>query len=351
VGVVGSATEVGRGPAPPPRRVVVLTESTGLATLLGHLLADDGRLASFGSLREALEHDALLDADAVVLDLPREGADTAVAHVRHHWKGALVVLAERGHHRRDLAPEPAWTQLTRPFSAQQLAAALGLPIVAEPGPRPEPAHPATAAGSGPAAGPAPGRPALGGVAGLRAAVGRAESWARAAGNRVAATELGDWALGTLAGFAEAWQSRRRVRVAGISLFALLAFSVAFALASRDRCGPSCDAFGTGFSPLPTVAPAGPAGPVTTDPRRPPATSAPRRTPGTGEFAGATGDRRATTTTTERLATTTSRGSGGAPGPTTPPTRPPTTPTEPPTTPTTQGTPTTTTIGLPGLPLP
>ncbi|HZA83950.1 MAG TPA: hypothetical protein VFC13_21175, partial [Actinomycetes bacterium] len=138
---MGTATEVGPGQASPPRRVVLLSEGGGLAVLLRHLLGGGGRLHRFASLAEALDHDGLLDADTVVLDLPGEGADTAVAHVRHHWKGALVVLADRGRPRPDAPLQPAWTFLTRPFSVKDLATALGLSVVDPPGSTP--AGPAT----------------------------------------------------------------------------------------------------------------------------------------------------------------------------------------------------------------
>ena len=39
-------------------------------------------------------------------------------------------------------------------------------------------------------------------------------------------------------------------MAGFSVFALVAFTVAFALAAQGRCGPGCDALGTAFSPGP-----------------------------------------------------------------------------------------------------
>jgi hypothetical protein len=375
VSMVGTATEVGPGQAPPPRRVVLLSESGGLAVLLRHLLGGGDRLHRFASLGEALDHQGLLDADTVLLDLPGEAADTAVAHVRHHWKGPLVVLADRGRPRPDVPLQPAWTFLTRPFSVQDLAAALGLAAVAPTGPATDidpAAETGPAAGTGPEAGVGPAaevaaawaaarqaaiRPVAGGASAIKGAGRLAPTWVQAAADRVGAAGLVDRALGALADFAEAWRERRRVRVAGFSLLTLLAFATAFALAAQDRCGPACGAFGTGFEPLPTVAPGGPGepgGPATTAPRRAPASTAATAggASGTGAFAGASGGRLATTTTVPRATTTTRGSGGGAPGPTTPPTRPPTTPTtEPPTTPTTQGTPTTTTIGLPGLPLP
>jgi hypothetical protein len=161
--------------------------------------------------------------------------------------------------------------------------------------------------------------------------------------------LVDRALAALATAVEAWRTRRQVRVTGFSLLAVLAFSVAFALASQDGCGPGCGAFGTGLSPLTTVASGDPGGaPATTAPRRvPPTTAAPAgRSAATGALAGASSGRPATTTSESRLTTTTRRpgSGGGVPGSTSPTTRPPTTPTTaPPTTPTTPTTPPTTTV--------
>ncbi|HSK36857.1 MAG TPA: hypothetical protein VLA80_08980, partial [Actinomycetota bacterium] len=174
---------------------------------------------------------------------------------------------------------------------------------------------------------------------------------RAPVQRAAATPRGqldlvDRALRLLAGLTQGWQARRRVRVAGFSAFALVAFTVAFALAAQGgRCGPGCDAFGTVFSPDPTVAPAESSAPSTTGPKRATTTTvAEAGRGGTGAFQGVSGGRLATTTTTERRATTTtSKPSPGGAAPTTrpPTTRPPTTPTtEPPTTAPTTAPPTT-----------
>jgi hypothetical protein len=304
VSMAGTATTGVGKEARPPRRVVLLSESAGLAALVEHLLDGGGRLQRFTSLRAALDGDGLADADAVVLDLPRDGDDTAVAHARHHWKGRLVVLADRGRPRPEAPASPAWTFLSRPFPAQALAAALDLP-----------------------------GPDLAGAA--------TEPPAWAAGDRSGVRGLADRALRALAGLPETWRDQRRVRVIGFSLVAVVAFAVAFALAAQDRCGAGCGAFGTGFSPLPTAAPEAPGGgPATTAPRRLPPTTAAvgvRGPAGAGAFDR--GGRLATTSTSGRRATTTTRRPGaGGPGSTSPPTRPPTTPTTAP--PTTEPPPTT-----------
>jgi hypothetical protein len=145
----------------------------------------------------------------------------------------------------------------------------------------------------------------------------------------------------VAALTQGWQAKRRVRVAGFSAFALVAFTVAFALAAQGgRCGPGCDALGPVFSPDPTVAPAESSAPSTTGPKRSTTTTAAKAGPvGSGSFQGVSGGRVATpTTTTTRRATTTTRKPSPGGAPTTRPatTRPPTTPTtQPPTTPTTE----------------
>jgi hypothetical protein len=326
----------------PPRRVVLLSESPGLAALLKYLLGASGTLTRFTGVREAADHDGLADADTVVLDLPREGGDTTLAQVRHRYRGELIVLADPGHGRPEAAPDPAWTLLQRPFSAVHLGTALGLPgldAATAPGPKADrhppveirTPRPLPAALAGPTGDPAA-------PADLKAAARRSPSWApfAAAGNAQAG--LVERVSRLVVALTEGWQAKRRVRVAGFSIFALIAFTVAFALASQGQCGPGCDALGTAFSPAPTVAPASSSAPSTTGPKRS-TTTAVKATAGTGAFQGVSGGRLATTTTGQRATTTTRRPSpGGSPTtrpPTTPTTQPPTTPTtQPPTTPTT-----------------
>jgi hypothetical protein len=318
----------------------------GLAALLKYLLGASGTLTRFTGVREAADRDGFGDADTVVLDLPREGADTTLAQVRHRYRGELIVLADRGRHRHHgVAPDPALTLLERPFSAVDLGTALGLPgldAATAPGPKAEPkpdrhppveirtARPLPAALAGPAAA----------SADVKAAARRSPSWAplaATAGNAKAG--LVERISRVAATLTQGWQAKRRVRVAGFSVFALIAFTVAFALASQGQCGPGCDALGTVFSPDPTVAPAESRAPSTTGPKRATTTTAVRSGPGgTGSFQGVVGGRLATTTTERRATTTTRR-----PSPTTrpPTTRPPTTPTTaPPTTSPTTAPPTT-----------
>jgi hypothetical protein len=351
VTTAGTGTKGSRRDLRPPRRVVLLSESAGLAALLKYLLGASGTLTRFTGVREAADRDGLADADTVVLDLPRDGADTTLAQVRHRYRGELIVLADRGRHRHHgVAPDPALTLLERPFSAVDLGTALGLPgldAATAPGPKADPRPgPGSKADRHPPVEirtPRPLPPALIGPAGtaatpadVKAAAKRSPSWtpfAAAAGNAQAG--LVERISRLVVTLTEGWQAKRRVRVAGFSAFALIAFTVAFAVASQGQCGPGCDAIGTVFSPDPTVAPASSSAPSTTGPKRT-TTTAVKATSGTGAFQGVSGGRLATTTTERRATTTTRKPSpGGSPTTRPPTTRPPTTPTtQPPTTPTT-----------------
>jgi hypothetical protein len=316
----------------------------GLAALLKYLLGASGTVTRFTGVREAADHDGLVDADTVVLDLPRDGADTTLAQVRHRYRGELIVLADRGRGRSQAAPDPAWTLLERPFSAVDLGTALGLPgldAATAPGPKADrhppveikTARPLPAALGGLAAGAAA-------PADVKAAAKRAPSWAPfAAAAGTAQAGLVDRVSKLVVALTQGWQAKRRVRVVGFSAFALVAFTVAFTLAAQGgRCGPGCDAFGTVFSPDPTVAPAESSAPSTTGPKRATSTTVAKAGPGgTGAFQGVSGGRLATTTTERRATTTTRKPSpGGSPTTRPPTTQPPTTTptTAPPTTPTT-----------------
>jgi hypothetical protein len=338
----------GRREARPPRRVVLLSESPGLAALVKYLLGASGTLTRFTGVREAAESDGLANADTVVLDLPREGGDTTLAQVRHRYRGELIVLTDRGHGRPEAAPDPAWTLLERPFSAVDLGTALGMPgldAATAPGPKAEPrpeakadrhppvelrtARPLPAALGGPAV-------AKGAPGDVKAAARRAPSWAPFAAAGSAHAGLVDRVSRAVLALTEGWQAKRRVRVAGFSVVALVAFTVAFALAAQGgRCGPGCDALGTVFSPGPTVAPASSSAPSTTGPERS-TTTAVKAAAGSGAIQGVSGGRLATTTTGQWATTTRRPSPGGSPTTRPPTTRPPTTPTtQPPTTPTTQ----------------
>jgi len=330
---VSMAETGGRGSRPGElhrRRVVLLAESAGLAAVLNHVLGPADRLSRIGSLRELAESRALDSADVVVLDVPVEDRADAFGQVRRRFLGPVVVLVAKGDKGRGLHLDDAATLLTRPFSTEDLGAALAVPgRPASLSPSPwfgTPAAPSI--GTATVAAPAP--PAGAGAADLKAAARQAPV-RRAPAAPPGQLDLIDRVQRLLVTLTQGWQARRRVRVAGFSIFALVAFTVAFALASQGRCGPGCDAFGTVFSPMPTIAPASSLAPTTTGPKRSTTTTA--ATPGTGAFGRISGDGGAgITTTTEPRATTTTR----KPATTRPPTtRPATTqPTAPPTTPTT-----------------
>jgi hypothetical protein len=356
---VTTAGTMTRGAGPelrPPRRVVLLSESMGLAALVKYLLGASGTLTRFATVREADDRYGLEDADTVVLDLPREGSDTTLAQVRHRYRGELVVLADRGRHRhRGVAPDPALKLLERPFSAVDLGTALGLPGVdaaAATGPKAD-RHPPVEIRTARPIPPALAGTAVTAAAEVKAAARRSPSWTPLGTTANAPAGLVERASRLLAAFTQSWRARRRVRVAGFSVFALVAFTVAFALAAQGaRCGPGCDALGTGFGPAPTIAPTESSAPSTTGPKRSTTTTAVRAAGpvGTGSFQGISGGRVAQTTTTRRATTTTRKPSSGAAPTTRPPTTRPatTTPTtQPTTTPTTQQpttTPTPTTAG-------
>jgi hypothetical protein len=354
---VSMAETGGRGSRPGElhrRRVVLLAESAGLAAVLNHLLDPTDRLSRIGSLRELAESRAVESADVVVLDLPVEDRADAFGQIRRRFLGPVVVLVARGDKGGGLHLDDAATLLTRPFSTEELGAALAVPgRPASPSPWfGTPADPS--AGTASAAAPAgaaalaaastgvgapigtPVPPAGAGAVDLKAAARQAPV------RRVPAAPPGqldliDRVQRLLITLTQGWQARRRVRVAGFSIFALVAFTVAFALASQGRCGPGCDAFGTVFSPIPTIAPASSLAPSTTGPKRSTTTTA--ATSGSGAFGGISGGGpAATTTTTEPRATTTTK----KPATTRPPTtRPVTTQTTaPPTTTPTTAPPTT-----------
>jgi hypothetical protein len=279
--------EAGRGSGPEglaARRVVLLAESAGLAAVLGHLLGPADRLSRLGSLRALGAGRLVEDADVVVLDLPDEDRAAAVGQVRRCYAGPLVVLAGEGEAPGRSGLDDACILVPRPFSVEDLAAALSVPgrtsaAAAAAALAPTAGTGPTAAGPRPAAAPttAPGRP-----------------------------ELAARAQGLLVSLVEGWQARREVRVAGFAALAVLAFTVAFVLAAQGRCGPGCDQLDTGVAPLPTMTSVGlRAAAPTTRPRHPTSTTTIRAgTPETGAFLGASERPRATATGERRAATTT-----------------------------------------------
>jgi hypothetical protein len=120
-----------QGGAPrPPRRVVLLSESAGLAAVLTRLLDRRDQVTRIGWSREVAEQGEFGNTDLVLLDVPRAGRIAAVNQLRRRYQGPVVVFVERGDNGRRLPPDQARTLLARPFSADELGAALGL---SEPG--------------------------------------------------------------------------------------------------------------------------------------------------------------------------------------------------------------------------
>jgi hypothetical protein len=258
------------------RRVVLLAESAGLVAVLGHLLGPADRLSRVGSLRELAGSRSLEGADVVVLDLPDRDRAAAVAQVRRRYRGPLVVLADKGERPAAPLPDDACRLLARPFSVEELAAALSVP-----------GRTATAA----AAAAAGGTAAAAAVAGVAGRLDR----------------LVDRAQGLLVALVEGWRTRRQVRVAGAAALAVVAFAVAFALAAGGRCGPGCDRLGTGLSPAPTIASVSSRAPSGSGPKHPSSTTViGAGSPGTGAFLGTSGRRRATTTSEGSAASPTTR---------------------------------------------
>jgi hypothetical protein len=351
--------------------VLLLAESAGLAAVLHHLLDPADRLSRLGTLRELAETRALENADVVILDVAADDRAGTVEQVRRRYLGPLVVLVAKGDDTGGLHLDDAAALLTRPFSADALGAALGPlghPSGARPArrapvrPSPEDAAqlaPRAAVGPGaafagapatipaaPVAATAPATPATEPPADAAKVLADVKAAARQAPVRAVPAappgrrDLVDRAQRALVALTQGWKARRRVRVAGFSAFALVAFTVAFAMASQGRCGPGCDAFGTVFAPAPTIAASQSTAPSTTGPKRSTTTAAASAAPGTGAFRGISGGRLATTTTRQQATTTTRRPVAttrpattrpATTKPTTPPTTAPTTTAAPPTT--------------------
>jgi hypothetical protein len=294
------------GPGERHRRVVLLAESAGLAAVLGHLLGPADRLTRLDSLREPPDGRLLEDADLVMLDLPDEDRATAVAQVRRRYRGPLIVLAGEEEEPGGSDLDGDCTLLARPFSVEQLSAALAGQSAPPPRPAAAAPTPPQAAGTPPraAAPPAPAAtPSPAPV--VAAAPARRDPLERARGLLLS---LGDRGQRLLIELVEGWRTRRQVRVAGFGVLALLGFTVAFALAAQGRCGSGCDQLGTGLSPAPPITSVeSRAAASTTRPKHPTSTTTIRVGPsGTGAFLGTPSPRRTTATSGWSPATTTTR---------------------------------------------
>ena len=325
MGSAGTVLPVPRqGATRPPGRVLLLSQSAGLAAVLSRLLIGDGQLTQVDSLLVATEPGELASQDAVVVDVPRRGRGTTLEHLRRHYRGPLVVLVEWGADAGDLPHDDARTLLARPFAADQLRAALGLPPL-EQRRRAGSLPPAEAVAASPAAVPtaaALARKAAmldappvgsGETVGLleQTDVGPRGSDAGPADLQAAAPleppRRRGWPVGLrhtsprrqrvelmLSELAHGWRTRRWVRVAGFSTVSLLAFLVAFLLAAQG----GDDLVPTQVAPPPTY-PLDLTDTPTTVSRQPSSTVGQGTTPGSGGFKGAS----ASTSTSVRAPTT------------------------------------------------
>jgi hypothetical protein len=362
---VSSAGTVTRGDSRPGevgpgRRLLLLSESAGLAAVLTRLLDRRDRISRTGWASQATDQAGLGEADLVVLDVPRAGRAVAFQQLRRRYHGPVVVLVERGDDGHGLPADPVRTLLARPFSSDELRAALGLPALpagphrgttrsagappGAPGPSarsPEPPRPTAIRPSPPATKPAaPGAgeaPATlagkaatlvappagtGGVVSMFPSAGdeRGSRRARVALDGKDAAQQAPPRPGAspdgmpaeppqrsrlsllLAEVAHGWRARRAVRVAGFAGVALVAFLGAFALAAQGRCGPGCDVLTGIISPASTLPEVGSSGATPTTVRRvPPSTTTP--TPGSGVRGVPAGVLGSTTSTTRRTTTT------------------------------------------------
>jgi hypothetical protein len=374
---VSSAGTVTRGDSRPGevgpgRRLLLLSESAGLAAVLTRLLDRRDRITRTGWSREAADQAGIAEADLVVLDVPRGGRVAACQQLRRRYHGPVVVLVERGDEGHGLPADQARTLLARPFSTDELRAAIGLPerpagwVRGTPSGSPDgtgrpsafrPSPPAAVPANGAAPGATDAPAALAGKAASlvapRAGTGEVISMFASASDERASRRAGVVLDGKaaaqqapprpgaqpdgtppeaprrsrlallLAEIVHGWRARRAVRIAGFAGLAAVAFLGAFALAAQGRCGPGCDALTGIITPASTLPEVGSSGAAPTTVRRlPPSTTTP--TPGSGVRGVPGAVLGSTTSTTARRATTTTRRSSPTSRPTTPTTGPTTT---------------------------
>ncbi|HYY78060.1 MAG TPA: hypothetical protein VFD04_02585, partial [Actinomycetes bacterium] len=105
-----------------PRRVVLVSESPGLAAVLGRMLDRNDRLTRIASPDDLADLGGTIDL--VVLDVPAGGRAATGERVRRRFKGPLIVLVDAEDGGRGLAKDPARKLLVRPFAVTDLDAAL-----------------------------------------------------------------------------------------------------------------------------------------------------------------------------------------------------------------------------------
>jgi hypothetical protein len=147
-----------------------------------------------------------------VVDVPRPVRRSVCEQVRGHYHGRLIVLLDPWDSHDDLPPDHDRMLLARPFSGQELLAAL--------------------TGSAPCQVPSDPADDPGKVAPRTAHAHTVIS--RLDRGRSLAAQVVPWLLGS-------WWERRLALVSAISLIAPLAVTVAFALVNQDAgCGVACD---------------------------------------------------------------------------------------------------------------
>jgi hypothetical protein len=119
--------DLGPAQAGVPRRLLLFSESAGLAAVVTCLLDPRDRLTRSAWSDEAAERARLADADLVIVDVARDARAAVFAQLRRRYHGPVVVLVERSDKGAGLPHDGARTLLARPFSTDDLRAALSLP--------------------------------------------------------------------------------------------------------------------------------------------------------------------------------------------------------------------------------
>ena len=181
------------------RRVVLLSRDNGLASIVGLALANGDRVAHIRSTSELTDWSEETVA-AVVLDTRPQLHRQGYKQVRDRYRGPLVMLLDRDERNPSLPPDGARRYLHRPFSAADVAAALGTPP-----------------------------PKLGT---LETAV--IDAWSRHAGPDAAKGPAG-------LSYRVSWgrSARRRLRAWAWTVAATIGVLLVFSVSGQSPCGPSC----------------------------------------------------------------------------------------------------------------
>jgi hypothetical protein len=206
------------------RRVVVLSQDTGLVSVAAGLIANGDRLVRYDSPLE-LAGWADIGASVVMLDAQPRARQLLYKQLRDHYRGPVIMLLDHGDARPALPSDAALRFLYRPFKVTDLSGLLAAP-------------------------PAPLGP-------LETAV--IAAWSRRSSSLQAPPSR---RRGLSYRISWTRSSRRRARTAAAALVVLLGLLGTAALFDPGRCGRGCqNQAGASESPVPlTSGPAGPAGP-------------------------------------------------------------------------------------------